>query len=96
MPAGLILGFDDSAASRQALTVATDLAQRLGEPLHVAFAAQRQLRVLFGPPLGEQRIFLGKVAGKLVDREAVGRMQASLHPQAGHHVPGTVRPLAPP
>jgi nucleotide-binding universal stress UspA family protein len=40
MPAGLILGFDDSAASRQALTVATDLAQRLGEPLHVAFAAQ--------------------------------------------------------
>jgi nucleotide-binding universal stress UspA family protein len=40
MPAGLVLGFDDSAGSRHALAVAIDLAQRLGEPLHVAFAAQ--------------------------------------------------------
>ena len=40
MPAGLVLGFDDSAGSREALAVAIDLAQRLGEPLHVAFAAQ--------------------------------------------------------
>jgi len=40
MPAGIVLGFDDSAGSREALAVAVDLAQRLGEPLHVAFAAQ--------------------------------------------------------
>ena len=40
MPAGLVLGFDDSAGSREALAVAIDLAQRLDEPLHVAFAAQ--------------------------------------------------------
>jgi nucleotide-binding universal stress UspA family protein len=40
MGAGLVLGFDDSAAAREALAVAVDLAGRLGEPLHVAFAAQ--------------------------------------------------------
>jgi nucleotide-binding universal stress UspA family protein len=40
MPAGIVLGFDDSAGARAALAVAIDLARRLGEPLHVAFAAQ--------------------------------------------------------
>jgi nucleotide-binding universal stress UspA family protein len=40
MPAGIILGFDDSPSSRAALAVAIDLARRLDEPLHVAFAAQ--------------------------------------------------------
>ena len=40
MPAGLVLGFDDSDGARAALTVAVDLATRLGEPLCIAFAAQ--------------------------------------------------------
>jgi nucleotide-binding universal stress UspA family protein len=39
MAAGVVLGFDASDGSRAALDVAIEVARRLGEPLHIAFAA---------------------------------------------------------
>jgi nucleotide-binding universal stress UspA family protein len=40
MPAGIVLGYDDSAGARTALAVAADLASRLSEPLWIAFGSQ--------------------------------------------------------
>jgi nucleotide-binding universal stress UspA family protein len=39
MAAGVVLGYDDSPGSRAALRAAIEVAVRLGEPLHIAFAA---------------------------------------------------------
>lgn len=41
----ILLGYDESDGSTRALAVAIDLSKRLGEPLHVAFAAQPPGRV---------------------------------------------------
>jgi nucleotide-binding universal stress UspA family protein len=46
MAAGLVLGFDGSDGSRAALAVAIELAGRLGEPLHAAYAT--------GPPTNDE------------------------------------------
>jgi nucleotide-binding universal stress UspA family protein len=74
MPAGLVLGFDDSAGSRAALAAAVELARRLGEPLHVAFAAAPP--TLVGEEAREHRRALEEMGGRLL-AEAVAAAEAA-------------------
>ena len=64
MAAGLVLGFDDSDGARAALAVSLDLAGRLGEPLHVAFAAQPPTVV--GEEAGAHGDALAEMGARLV------------------------------
>jgi nucleotide-binding universal stress UspA family protein len=74
MPAGLVLGFDDSAGSRAALAVAVDLATRLGEPLCIAFAAQPP--TLVGEEARSHAAALEELGTRLLD-EALATARAA-------------------
>ena len=74
MASGVVLGFDDSDGSRAALAVAIEVAQRLGEPLHVAFAAAPPTMV--GEEAREHRHALEEIGGKLL-AEATAAAEAA-------------------
>jgi nucleotide-binding universal stress UspA family protein len=74
MAAGVVLGFDDSDGSRAALAVALEIARRLDEPLHVAFAAAPPTMV--GEEAREHRHALEEMGGALLE-EAVAAAGAA-------------------
>lgn len=74
MASGVVLGFDDSAGSRAALAVAVEVARRLGEPLHIAFATAPPTTV--GEESSEHRRALEEMGGSLLG-EAVDAARAA-------------------
>ena len=81
MPAGIVLGFDDSDGARAALAVALELAARLGEPLHLAFASAPPTQV--GEEAREHRHAIEEIgrpalAQALAEANAAG-VQAEVH-----------------
>ena len=85
MAAGVVLGFDDSDGSRGALEAAIEVARRLGEPLHIAFAAAPPTMV--GEESSEHRRALEEIGartargGGRAAREAGVEVEAHLGPE---------------
>lgn len=84
----IVLGFDDSDGSRRALEVAVDVARRMDEPLHIAFAAQPPGRA--GEEFRAHAAALEEMGRGLVDA-AVAEAQAAGVEAAGHI--GAERPV---
>lgn len=80
----ILLGYDESAGSARALEVAIDLAQRLGEHLHVAFATQPPGRVgeEFKSHLEAIEAMGRELVGGACARAAEAGVQATSHVQA--------------
>jgi nucleotide-binding universal stress UspA family protein len=74
MATGVVLGFDDSDGSRAALAVAIEVARRLDEPLHIAFAAAPPTMV--GEESREHRNALEELGGGLL-AEAVAAAEGA-------------------
>ena len=74
MASGVVLGFDDSAGSRAALGAAIEVAARLGEALHIAYAAAPPTHV--GEEAREHRRALEELGRGLLD-EALAAARAA-------------------
>lgn len=76
MAAGVVLGFDDSPGSRAALRAAIEVAVRLGEPLHIAFAAAPP--TIVGEEAREHRSALEDMGRGLLDEALATARQAGV------------------
>lgn len=72
----ILLGFDDSDGSERALEVAIDVAGRLGEPLHIAYAAQPPGRV--GEEFKSHLAALETIGRELVDGAVARAREAGI------------------
>lgn len=77
----ILLGYDDSNGSARALEVAIDVAGRLGEDLHIAFAAQPPGRV--GEEFKAHLAALEAMGRELVDGAVARAREAGLE-ATGH------------
>jgi nucleotide-binding universal stress UspA family protein len=64
---GIVLGYDGSPCADSALAAAIDLAEALGEPLYVAYAAEPPYRGV-GDERGEHRRALEELGGAATER----------------------------
>jgi nucleotide-binding universal stress UspA family protein len=80
MAAGLVLGFDGSEGSRAALAVAIELAGRLGEPLHAAYATAPPTDV--GEEAREHRKALESIGRGLLGEALTAAAAAGVHAEA--------------
>jgi nucleotide-binding universal stress UspA family protein len=78
--AGIVLGFDGSDGSRAALSVAIELAGRLGEPLHAAYAAAPPTHV--GEEAPEHRRALEGIGKGLLGEALAAAAAAGVHAES--------------
>ena len=89
MATGLVLGFDGSEGSRAALAVAIELAGKLGEPLHAAYAAAPPTNV--GEEAREHRHALESIGAGLLGEALVAAAAAGVHAES--HLEAVARPV---
>ena len=78
----LILGYDDSAGARRALDVTIEIAQRLGEGVVIAFAAQppgRQVGDEYGAHLDALSEHGRSITAEAVERARAAGVEAQAH-----------------
>jgi nucleotide-binding universal stress UspA family protein len=80
MAAGLVLGYDGSDGSRAALAVAIELAGRLGEPLHAAYATAPPTHV--GEEAREHRAALESIGRGLLGEALTAAAAAGVHAES--------------
>jgi nucleotide-binding universal stress UspA family protein len=80
MAAGFVLGFDGSDGARAALTVALELAARLGEPVHAAYATAPPTHV--GEEAREHRRALESIGRGLLGEVLAAAAAAGVHAES--------------